>query len=578
MNYVWEKFENEVKELLLTEKIERQDILLNRPDRMENGNISFPCFSLAKARKKSPKIIADELVEKWKQGKRDWKYIQKAESVGGYINFFIRKENFFPELISELSESADNYGSFNVDLPKLVGVEFLEPNTNKPLSVGHARNAFLGWSVSRILEFSGNRVIKFNLFNDRGTHICKSMLAYQKWGNDRTPADEGIKGDHFVGKYYVLFGVEAEKNPKLEQEAQQMLHDWENGTESVVALWKKMNEWFYEGVEETLQAAGIKFDKVYYESDIYKEGKNIVLQSLEKKKCYRLDDGAVEIDLTNRGLDKKILLRKDGTAVYIVQDLFLAKKKFEDYNLDLSIYVVADEQKYHFEVLFNLLDIFDISDKEKNYHLSYGMVNLSGGKMSSRKGTVVRWDDLYLEMKELAKQEIDSRGENLSDDEKNFRAEKIALAAMKFKLINQDKDKVIIFDKKEAIRFEGETGPYLLYTYARINSILQKCHHDIFFCPEDIKEFNNQELNDLLFEIAFFYRKVEQAAMSYNPAVISKYCYVLCQSFNNFYHKHHVLAAENADLIRSRLQLLLIVRQVLKNGMGLLGIELLEKM
>lgn len=575
--YVWQQFEEEVINFLLSQNIDSDKVVLNRPEKMENGNLAFPCFNLAKENKKSPILIADELVEKWKKYNKAI-LISKVEGAGGYVNFFADKSVFYEKLSSEIVEHSDDYGSINKEKPLLIGVEFLEPNTNKPLSVGHARNAFLGWSASEILKFAGDKTIRFNLFNDRGTHICKSMLAYQKWGNNSNPEDEKLKGDHFVGKYYVMFGKEAEKNPDLEKEAQQMLKDWEDDKKEIVELWTKMNNWFYEGVDETLKIAGIEFDKVYFESEIYKEGKNIVLQALKDKKCYQLDDGAVEINLSEKGLDKKILLRNDGTAVYIVQDLFLAKKKFEDYKLDFSIYVVADEQKYHFDVLFNLLDIFQISDKEKNFHLSYGMVNLLGGKMSSRKGTVVKWDDLYLEMKMLAKQEILNREENLVDEDIENRASKIALAAIKFKLLNQDKDKVIIFDEKEAVRFEGETGPYLLYTYARINSILGKAEENGFVLRQEIKENDNLQMDKILFDAAYFCRKVELAAKTYNPALISKYCFNLCQDFNNFYHQYRVLDVKEDDLINSRLQLLYIVRRVLKNGLTLLGIDVLEKM
>nr|HPH78806.1 arginine--tRNA ligase [bacterium] len=468
--YLIEEIKKEAADFLLNQGIDKENISLEIPPADVGGDLAFPCFSLAKKRKQNPREIATDLAEKFSSG--DW--LEKVFAVGPYVNFGVNRQKSYQMISNNVSSMADMYGHLS-ERRYRIGVEYLSPNTNKPLTIGHARNGSIGRSLIEILKFAGFEVASIILYNDRGIHICKSMLAYQKWGEGKTPEQLGLKPDHMIGKYYVMYNEKLEQDSDLESEVSEMLKKWENGDQEVRDLWKKMNEWFFLGVSETLQRVGISFDKTYLESDIYRYGREIIEHALDEKKVYRLDDGAVEVDLTDVDLDKKILLRKDGTTVYMVQDLYLAKKKIDDLQLDKSIYVVGNEQKYHFDVLFELLDRFKIADKSKTYHLAYAMVNLaSGKKMSSRIGTGEKWDLLLDELSSLAKKEISNRDNMLSEEETNRRAEIIAQAALKYVLLNQDVNKTICFNKEEVVRFDGETGPYLLYTYARINSILNK--------------------------------------------------------------------------------------------------------
>jgi arginyl-tRNA synthetase len=425
------------------------------------------------------------------------------------------------------------------------------------------------------LKFAGYNVVSVILYNDRGIHICKSMLAYQKWGEDKTPAELNLKPDHMIGKYYVMFNEKAEQDENLNEEVSLMLKKWEDGDEEVRELWKKMNGWFFDGIWQTLGRVGIEFEKTYLESEIYHFGREIVENALKQGKAYKLEDGAVEVDLTDVNLDKKILLRRDGTTVYMIQDLYLAQKKIDDLNLDKSIYVVATEQKYHFDVLFELLDRFGISDKSKNYHLAYAMVNTaSGKKMSSRQGTGEKWDELLDELHDLAEKEILTRESDIAREEIDKRAELIGQSALKFVLLNQDVNKAISFDKEEAVRFDGETGPYLLYTYARINSILGKT--DV--SDSNILEIENEVMNEIFLHCARLPEMVERAAREYNPSVISHYLFHLSQLINNFYHQYRVLDEPDEAKKNSRIVMLVATKQVMKNCFGMLGIEELEKM
>lgn len=576
MEYIWQKFKDEVADFLVDAGVKKEEIVLQLPPSDFDGALAFPCHVLSKRLKKAPNLIAEEIVAKKSKNEKG-SLIGEVVNVGPYVNFSVSSDVYLRDTVAELKECGEMYGSGRSSGRK-IGIEFVQPNTNKALSIGHARNASLGSTMSRIFEFAGDGVVKINLFNDRGVHICKSMLAYQKWGNNTTPDQEGLKPDHFVGKYYVMFTQKAAEDDKLEDEAKAMLRDWEEGKSEVVELWKKMNGWFYEGVEQTFVRYGIDFDKIYYESEIYKYGRDIIESALENGYCYKLDDGAIEVDLEDKKLGKKILQRQDGTSVYIVQDLFLAKKKFEDLGLDLSIYVVADEQKYHFDVLFELLDRFEIVDREKNYHLPYGMVNLKDGKMSSRRGTVVKMDDLLNELHELAKKQILSREDDIQEDELNRRAEIIGQAAMKFNLLNQDKNKVLIFNKEEAVRFEGETGPYLLYTYARIKSILLNAGDD--YLDDDFTQLGtaNSEAVDIVVDLSRLSDVIKKVAEEYNPAILTKYLYGIAQKYNNYYHHHRILDAKSRDDRMVGLVLSWSVAQVIKIGTRLLGIDVVEKM
>jgi len=570
MNYVWQQFKQEVKNWLVSEEVRAEDIVLEKPPEGIAGDVAWPCFVMAKQLGKSPQEIATE----WAKKVRPGELIAKAEANGPYLNFFINKEKYYQWLAKEVGECGEMYGS----LPKTdqkIGVEYLSPNTNKPLTIGHARNGSIGKSLVEILRFAGYEVVPIVLYNDRGVHICKSMLAYCKWGGDETPETAELKPDHLVGKYYIMFGQKAEEDDNLNDEVQQWLQRWEEGDREVMSVWKKMNDWFFDGVGQTLDRVGIAFEKKYLESEMYKFGKDLVEDSIKAGKSYVLDDGAVEVDLEDMKLGKKILRRNDGTSVYMVQDLYFAKLKLDDLDLDKSIYVVGSEQRYHFDVLFELLDRFGIADKSKMYHLAYAMVNTAEGKkMSSRAGVGDRWDDLLDELHHLAKKEILSRDIDISEDELEDRAEKIGQAALKFVLLNQDVNKAINFDKEEALRFDGETGPYLLYTYARIQSILAKAGDLAYLEISD----TNPEMDRILMEISRITDYVERSAGEYNPAVMIKYLYGLCQDFNNFYHQHRVIDEKDEAKRNSRLAMLKMLSIVLKNGLRLLGIDALERM
>ncbi|MFA4930390.1 MAG: arginine--tRNA ligase [Patescibacteria group bacterium] len=575
MNYIWSKFRTEVVDYLKKQGIAEDKMVLETPPAGVRGHLAFACHVLAREYKKNPANIAAEIAGNF--ANTNGGLVGEVVATGPYVNFLVDGRVFLPFLQTELDAGKDMYGSLPAQGQK-IGIEFVQPNTNKALSIGHARNASLGWSMSQVLKFAGYEVVRINLFNDRGVHICKSMLAYQKWGNNSTPADEGLKPDHFVGKYYAMFTQKSVADESLEKEAQVMLKKWEEGDNEVLALWKKMTKWFYEGVEETFRRYGIEYDQIYYESDLYQHGKEIIEKALKKGYCYRLADGAIEVDLEAKQLGKKILQRRDGTSVYIVQDLYLAKKKFADLQLDWSIYVVADEQKYHFDVLFELLDKFEIVDREKNYHLAYGMVNLKSGKMSSRRGTVVKMDDLLDELHILAKEQIAIREADLPAMELDKRAEKIAQAAMKYNLLNQDKNRVILFNKEEAIKFEGDTGPYLLYTYARVMSIWQKSGLDAWPAVDWSQFVGSDEYLEIMTQLARFSTVIKKVAEEYNPAILAKYLYTLAQLYNSYYHHRRILDAKDEIDRQSGLVLSLAVAQILRIGLSLMGIEVVEKM
>ncbi len=570
MEYVWHQFKGEVENWLISEEVRPEDVNLEKPPEGINGDLAWPCFAMAKQLQKKPQEIAVE----WARKVRPGELIAKAEANGPYLNFFINKEKYYQLLSEEIKNCGAMYGSLPRHNEK-IGVEYLSPNTNKPLTIGHARNGALGKSLVGILQFAGYDVVPIILYNDRGVHICKSMLAYQKWGDGETPESTGLKPDHLVGKYYIMFGQKAEEDDSLNDEVQDWLSRWEKNDREVFFIWKQMNDWFFTGVNQTLDRVGINFDKKYLESDIYHYGKDMVDESIKAGLSKVLDDGAVEVDLEDVKLGKKILRRSDGTSVYLVQDLYFAKLKLDELELDRSIYVVANEQKYHFDVLFELLDRFKIADKNKMYHLAYAMVNTAAGKkMSSRAGVGERWDDLLDELHHLAKKEILSRDMDISEKDLEDRAEKIGQAALKFVLLNQDVNKSISFNKQEALRFDGETGPYLLYTYARIQSILAKVETTEKWELEE----SEGELDGILMELSQLPDRVERAAREYNPAVISQYIYTLCQEFNNFYHHFRVIDEKKPEKRASRLAMLQMLAVVLKNGLGLLGIDVLERM
>ena len=561
------------------------------------GNLTVVVFPFLRASKKSPEAtateIGDYLVEHCEA-------VKTYNVVKGFLNITIEPK-FWLTVFAHL-DLMKEYG-FKEETPEspLVMIEYSSPNTNKPLHLGHIRNNLLGFSLSRILPANGNKVVKTNIVNDRGIHICKSMLAWQKWGNGDTPESVGKKGDHLIGDYYVAFDRHykaevaelMEKNPNmtkeeaeaaspLMQQARDMLRRWEAGDEEIRSLWRTMNSWVYAGFDETYKRLGVDFDKIYYESETYLEGKEKVLEGLEKGIMYRKEDGSVWADLTDAGLDHKLLLRSDGTSVYMTQDIGTAKLRYQDYPIDKMIYVVGNEQNYHFQVLSLLLDRLGFKWGKDLVHFSYGMVELPEGKMKSREGTVVDADDLMDEMVENAKKTSEELGklDGMPQEEADKIAEIIGLGALKYFILKVDPRKNMTFNPKESIDFNGNTGPFIQYTYARIRSILRKAQAEGIAIPAQLGEnmpLNEKEI-ELIQKLNEFGAAVEQAGKDYSPSGIANYCYELTKAFNQFYHDYSILGADTDDEKIVRLVLAQNVGKTLKNGMALLGIEVPERM
>jgi arginyl-tRNA synthetase len=528
------------------------------------GDYAFPCFSLARLFKKSPAAIAEDLMKKLTTGEE----CERITAVSGYLNFFINKKSLALAVLSSASDQ--NYGRKEHD--EKVVVEFASPNTNKPLHLGHMRNMSIGESVARILQFMGNKVIRTSINNDRGVHICKSMLAYLMAGKGATPESAGKKSDHFVGDFYVLFSKNAAQDPSLTEQAQKLLLKWEAGDAETRRLWKTMNGWAFDGFAQTYALFGIRFDKEYYESDIYTFGKDIINNGYTQGIFKKRDDGAVVVDLESENLGEKVLLRSDGTSVYIVQDLYLAILKKKEFDYDRSLYVVGNEQEHHFAVLKAIFKKLGYPIADRIHHLSYGMVELPEGKMKSREGTVVDADDLINETKLLASEEVRSRY-RLTEEEIDARSLKIALAAIKYQLLRVDTGKNMLFDPKKAISFEGDTGPYLLYSFARASSILRKAG-TIAVENKTSADLNTSEIS-LLKKIGSFPERVEAAYEKLSPSIITNYSFELAQAFNEFYHNSPVIGSEAVSF---RLQLVCAFRSVLKKCLWLLGIEEIEEM
>ncbi|RKU06088.1 arginine--tRNA ligase [Candidatus Poribacteria bacterium] len=562
-----------------------ETLKLGYPPQVELGDFTVECFPLAKQFRQNPAQIAQAIAAKIEPSKS----IQSVAAVGPYLNVKIYNRALFGGVCDEIVQQGERLGNTDMGRGQRVMVEYLSPNTNKPLHLGHIRNGVLGMGVSNLLEATGHTVIKANLVNDRGVHICKSMLAWQKWGDDGTPETTDTKGDHFVGDWYVRYAQEEDKHPDLEQETQGMLLKWESGDPETLKLWEMMNGWVYDGFGETYQKLGLEFDAFYYESQTYNLGKDLIQDGLQKGAFVVAEDGAVIAKLpvdefgTQRDGSQKVetLLRSDGTSVYITQDLGTAKMKFDEHQLDRSIYVVGSEQNYHFQCLFKLLDMLGFEWALGCYHLSYGMVNLPEGKMKSREGTVIDADDLIEEMFQLAADEIrgrDSEGE-LSDEEVQKRAFAIGMAAIKFYLLRVRPELTINFDPKESISFDGFTGPYCQYAYARCASILRRAQMQDFASVEaDFSLLGNEEELQLIRALIQFPEVVEEAARDLSPARICNHLFTVAQTVNQFYHKHPVLAAENPPLIQARLALINASAAVIKKALALLGIETLEEM
>ena len=555
------------------------------------GNLTLVVFPFLKISRKKPEDTAADLGE-WL--KNNCELVSDYNVVKGFLNLVISAQTW-TDLLNKI-DADEHYGEKQSTADsKLVMIEYSSPNTNKPLHLGHVRNNLLGWSLAKIMEANGNRVVKTNIVNDRGIHICKSMLAWLKWGNGETPETSGKKGDHLIGDYYVAFdkhyreeikdlvaqGMDEEKAKQeapLIKEAHEMLVKWENNDPEVRALWKKMNEWVYAGFDETYKALGVSFDKIYYESQTYLEGKEKVEEGLQKGFFYRRDDNSVWADLTKEGLDEKLLLRSDGTSVYMTQDIGTAKLRFQDFPIDQMIYVVGNEQNYHFQVLSILLDKLGFKWGKDLVHFSYGMVELPNGKMKSREGTVVDADDLISAMIADARKTSDELGKNadLTEEERQEIARKVGMGALKYFILKVDARKNMLFNPEESIDFNGNTGPFIQYTYARIQSILRKAGEQTAVLPAAYKPSTKEV--DLIQKISEYGAAVEQAGKDYSPSGIANYCYELTKAFNQFYHDYSILNADTEEEKQFRLVLARNVGKTLKNGMALLGIEVPERM
>ena len=584
-----------VKELYGADVPEKMVQLQNTKEGFE-GNLTLVVFPFLKTSRKKPEDTAQDIGQ-WLQ--QNTQVISQFNVVKGFLNLVIAPAAWI-SLLNDIN-SDEHFGEKQAteDSP-LVMIEYSSPNTNKPLHLGHVRNNLLGWSLAQIQAANGNRVVKTNIVNDRGIHICKSMLAWQKWGNGETPETSGKKGDHLIGDYYVAFdkhyreeikelvaqGMDEEKAKQeapLIKEAHEMLVKWEQNDPEVRALWEKMNSWVYAGFDETYKALGVGFDKIYYESQTYLKGKAKVEEGLEKGLFERHEDNSVWADLTNEGLDQKLLLRSDGTSVYMTQDIGTAEMRFQDYPIDKMIYVVGNEQNYHFQVLSILLDRLGFKWGKELVHFSYGMVELPNGKMKSREGTVVDADDLIQAMIEGARKVSEEAGKSkdLSEEERNEIARICGMGALKYFILKVDARKNMLFNPEESIDFDGNTGPFIQYTYARIRSILRKAEEQGITVPEALNTQEspiNQKEIDLIQKMNAYSAAVEQAGKDYSPSGIANYCYELTKEFNSWYHDYSVLNAEDDATKLTRLVLAKNVAKIIRNGMALLGIEVPERM
>lgn len=592
-----------VKELYGTEVPEKM-IQLQKTRSDFEGNLTLVTFPLLKTSHRKPEETAQELGEYLK---KNCKAVADFNVVKGFLNLVIAQAAW-TGLLNDINAD-EKFGEKRVtaDSP-LVMIEYSSPNTNKPLHLGHVRNNLLGWSLAQLMEANGNKVVKTNIVNDRGIHICKSMLAWLKWGNGITPEKAGKKGDHLIGDFYVLFDKhfkeecrqlqeqyekegmtpdaakeKAEQEAPLIKEAHEMLVKWEQGDPEVRALWEKMNSWVYAGFDETYKALGVSFDKIYYESNTYLVGKKKVEEGLEKGLFFRKDDNSVWADLTKEGLDQKLLLRKDGTSVYMTQDIGTAEMRFNDFPIDKMIYVVGNEQNYHFQVLSILLDRLGFKWGKDLVHFSYGMVELPNGKMKSREGTVVDADDLVASMIENAKKLSEDKVnklEGITEEEKNEIARIVGMGALKYFILKVDARKNMLFNPEESIDFNGNTGPFIQYTYARIRSILRKAAAQDILLPASLADdapLNEKEI-ELIQRLNDFGTAVAQAGIDYSPSGIANYCYELTKEFNQFYHDYSILSADTEAEKITRLVLAKNVAKVIRNGMALLGIEVPERM
>ena len=601
-----------IVEQLYGQPVEEKMVQLQQTRPEFEGQLTVVSFPFTKMSHKAPDATAQEIGQQLVE--RLPEVVSAYNVVKGFLNLSISSQQWIA-LLQTISENPKfGFQPVTEDSP-LVMIEYSSPNTNKPLHLGHVRNNLLGWALAQVMEANGNRVVKTNIVNDRGIHICKSMLAWLKWGNGETPESSGKKGDHLIGDYYVAFDKhyreevkelvaqgmdeeQAKQEAPLIKEAHAMLVKWEQNDPEVRALWRKMNEWVYAGFDETYKALGVSFDKIYYESETYLEGKEKVEEGLQKGFFYRRPDGSVWADLTSEGLDEKLLLRSDGTSVYMTQDIGTAKLRFQDYPIDKMIYVVGNEQNYHFQVLSILLDKLGFKWGKDLVHFSYGMVELPNGKMKSREGTVVDADDLIATMVADARQmsaDKVNKLEGITEEEAQEIARIVGMGALKYFILKVDARKNMLFNPEESIDFNGNTGPFIQYTYARIRSILRKveeqgargkeqedssetkplsCPLPLAPCPLALAD---KEIS-LIQKLQGFETAVRQAGTDYNPSCIANYCYDLASEYNRFYHDFSVLHEEDEKKRTIRIALSAAVAQVIKNGMGLLGIEVPERM
>lgn len=591
-----------VKELYGADITENM-VQLQKTKREFEGSLTLVVFPFLKISRQKPEVTA-EAIGNWLV--ENCEHVERFNVVKGFLNLVLAQQSWI-KLLNAISAD-EHYGErkAGADAP-LVMIEYSSPNTNKPLHLGHVRNNLLGWSLAQIMEANGNRVVKTNIVNDRGIHICKSMLAWLKWGNGETPETSGKKGDHLIGDYYVAFDKhyreevkeleakfkaegmtdeEAEKKAKDEapliKEAHDMLVKWEANDPEVRALWEKMNSWVYAGFDETYKALGVGFDKIYYESQTYLKGKAKVEEGLEKGLFFRKDDNSVWADLSDEGLDQKLLLRSDGTSVYMTQDIGTAEMRFNDYPIDKMIYVVGNEQNYHFQVLSILLDRLGFKWGKELVHFSYGMVELPNGKMKSREGTVVDADDLIAAMIDDARRTSEELGKfaDMSDEERAEVSRMVGMGALKYFILKVDARKNMLFNPEESIDFNGNTGPFIQYTYARIRSILRKAEAQGIAVPEAFSGNVNLSVKEteLIQKMNEYEAAVRQAGIDYSPSGIANYCYELTKEFNQFYHDFSILGADTDDEKALRLLIAKNVAKTLKNGMRLLGIEMPERM
>ena len=580
---------------LYQKDIKASDIQTQRTRKDFEGDLTVVVFPLLRLSKKPPEQTGGEIGDYLKENVSE---IADFNVIKGFLNFTIHP-SFWLQFLNKIGEQETIYKYYFDKIDETVVVEYSSPNTNKPLHLGHIRNNLLGFSLTRILEAVGKKAVKVNLVNDRGIHICKSMLAWKKWGEGEKPEDRGIKGDHLVGEYYVKFDQEykkqveelvaqgksrekASKEAPLIQEAQQMLNKWERGDDETVRLWKMMNSWVLQGFDKTYQALGVDFDKTYFESEVYKAGKEKVLEGLNDGSFFQKEDGSVWADFTDEELDQKLLLRGDGTSVYITQDIGTAIQRYEDYQFDKHVYVVGNEQNYHFQILRLLLKKLGRDWADSLYHLSYGMVELPEGKMKSREGTVVDADDLIDEIISTARDTSEGVGKiaDFPEDEKEKIYRTIGLGGLKYFILKVDPKKNMTFDPKESIDLNGNTGPFIQYSYARINSLLEKAKNSGIDMPEKVSEQTsaNEKEIQLIKQIHKFPSIISEAAEEMNPGVIANYVFDLAKEFNQFYHENPVIKADSTSVIDLRMMLSIQTSKVIREAMWLLGIELPKRM